>query len=252
MLQQTQVDRVVPRWSRFLDRFGDVAVCARAPVADVIDEWAGLGYNRRAVNLHRLATAVVDHHGGRFPDDRRSLEALPGVGPYTSRAVRVFAFEAPDAVVDTNVARILARTLGRSLTRSEAQAAADANLGPSPWHWNQALLDVGAGWCRPRQPRCDECPLRPACRWASAGRPAPDPAVGSAGVSGPQATFDGSDRQGRGRLVRALRAGPVPSIEVAAVMGWPDDPERAERVAARLVADGLAVAGPTGDLRLPS
>jgi A/G-specific adenine glycosylase len=220
-------------------------------VADVIDEWSGLGYNRRAVNLHRLAVAVTDQHGGSFPVDRHLLEALPGIGPYTSRAVRVFAFEQPDAVLDTNVARILARTTGRSLRRAEAQRLADANLGPSPWHHNQALLDIGAGWCRPRAPRCSTCPLRPACRWATAGRPEPDPAAGSAGVSGRQSRFEGSDRQGRGRLVRALRSGPVPVARLAEVMGWPDGQDRARRVAATLVADGLAVEDGSGGLSLP-
>jgi A/G-specific adenine glycosylase len=250
MLQQTQVDRVVPRWHRFLARFPTVRSCAASPVGDVIDEWSGLGYNRRAVNLHRLSVAVVEEHEGRFPRDRAALEALPGVGPYTSRAVRVFAFEAADAVLDTNVARILARTVGHPLGRSEAQRLAEANLGRSPWHHNQALLDVGAGWCRPREPRCGTCPLAPHCRWALDGHPEPDPAIGSAGVSGRQSRFEGSDRQGRGRLVRALRAGPVATDRVADVMGWPDDPERAARVAATLVADGLAV-DDGGALRLP-
>ncbi len=254
MLQQTQVDRVVPRWHRFLDRFPTVEACAAAPAADVIDEWSGLGYNRRAVNLHRMATVVVADHDGRFPRDRAALEALPGIGPYTSRAIRVFAFEEPDAVLDTNVARILARSGGRSLTRSEAQGLADASLAPrsaTPWDHNQALLDVGAGWCRPRDPGCDRgCPLRPGCRWADAGRPEPDPALGSAGVSGRQSTFEGSDRQGRGRLVRALRDGPVEPDRLGPVMGWPDDPDRARRVAASVVADGLAVED-RGALRLP-
>jgi A/G-specific adenine glycosylase len=252
MLQQTQVDRVVPRWHRFLDRFPTVEVCAGAPTADVIEEWAGLGYNRRAVNLHRLAVAVVGDHRGRFPNDRVELEALPGIGPYTSRAIRVFAFEEPDAVLDTNVARILARTTGRNLARAEAQALADANLGRSPWHHNQAMLDVGAGWCRPRDPGCERgCPLRSVCAWAAAGRPDPDPATGSAGVSTRQSRFDGSDRQGRGRLVDAIRAGTVPADDLASVMGWPDDPERARRVAATVVADGLAEVRPDGTFALP-
>jgi len=251
MLQQTQVDRVVPRWHRFLERFPTVLACARAPVGDVIDEWSGLGYNRRAVNLHRMAVEVTTAPGGAFPRDRAALEALPGIGPYTARAVRVFAFEERDAVVETNVARILARTSGRTLTRAEAQRLADAGLGSSPWHHNQALLDVGAGWCRPRDPGCDTCPLRSACRWAADGRPGPDPALGSAGVSGPQPRFEGSDRQGRGRLVRALRAGPVPAARLSEVVGWPGEPERARRVAATLVADGRAVDDGSGGLRLP-
>ncbi len=251
MLQQTQVDRVIPRWHRFLQRFPTVEDCAGHGAGDVIDEWSGLGYNRRAVNLHRLAVSVARDHGGELPRDREALLALPGVGPYTARAIRVFAFEELDAVVDTNVARILARTLGRSLTARQAQASADANLGPSPWTHNQALLDVGAAHCRPRNPTCDPCPLLGACRWAARGLPEPDPAVGSAKVSTGQSRFEGSDRQGRGRLVRALRRGPVAQIDLAAATGWPDDPARAFRVANGLVRDGLAAEDPAGTLRLP-
>lgn len=254
MLQQTQVARVVDRWHRFLDRFPTPAACAVAPAGDVIDEWAGLGYNRRALYLHRMAGVITDEHGGRFPAHRKALLALPGVGPYTARAIRVFAFERPDAVVDTNVARILARTGGGRLKPKAAQAAADAALdrpGRDPWAWNQALLDVGAGWCTARSPRCDSCPLRLHCRWHAEGNPKPDPATGSAGVSGRQSRFEGSDRQGRGRLIDALRAGPVNRADLAAVMGWPDDPDRAERVAESVVADGLAVIT-DGRYRLPS
>lgn len=250
MLQQTQVDRVIPRWHRFLDRFPTVARSAQAPRSDLIDEWSGLGYNRRAVNLHRLSQIVVAEHGGKFPGDLKTLLQLPGIGPYTGRALRVFAFEEPEAVLDTNVARILARTEGRSLAKSEAQRLADENLGPDPWSWNQAILDVGAGHCRPR-PLCDGCPLRAACRWAADGWPEPDPAKASAGVSKGQSRFSGSDRQGRGLLVKALRAGPLPASSAADALGWPEAPDRAAKVLAGLVADGLVVEGSDGLLRLP-
>jgi A/G-specific adenine glycosylase len=125
MLQQTQVDRVVPRWHRFLARFPSAAACADAGVGPVVEEWAGLGYNRRAVSLHRCAVAVTAQHGGELPADLAGLLALPGIGPYTARAVLAFAFEADVAVVDTNVGRILARTSGRTLSAVEAQALAD-------------------------------------------------------------------------------------------------------------------------------
>ncbi|MDH4075552.1 MAG: A/G-specific adenine glycosylase [Acidimicrobiia bacterium] len=244
MLQQTQVARVTERWPRFLRRFPTPSICAAAPVGDVIDEWAGLGYNRRAVALHRAATAVVERHDGHVPEGLADLLALPGVGPYTARAVRVFALELDDAVVDTNVARILARVGGRSLRPAPVQALADGAVPRGRgWLWNQALLDVGAGWCTARAPRCaDGCPVAAAgrCAWWAAGRPEPDPAVGSARVSGGQSRFDGSDRQGRGRLVDALRRGPVPVAELPFIMGWPDDATRAERVAATVVTDGLA------------
>ena len=250
MLQQTQVARVVPRYEAFLERFPTPAATAAAPVADVLREWAGLGYNRRAVNLHRAAVAVIERHGGVMPSNLAELEALPGVGRYTARAVLAFAFEADVGVVEVNSARVLARAVaGRPLRVGEAQALADS-LVPAGrgWAWNQAMLDLGATVCTKSAPRCDRCPVRACCAWAGAG--GPDPAIGSAGEGSRQSTFAGSDRQGRGRLVDALRLGPVPWAGVAAAAGWPDDPERAERVAAGLVADGLAVVA--GDaLHLP-
>ncbi|MET0666549.1 MAG: A/G-specific adenine glycosylase [Acidimicrobiales bacterium] len=238
MLQQTQVDRVIPKWTAFLDRFPDPARCAAAPVGAVIEAWAGLGYNRRGVALHQCARVVVDEHDGRLPMDLPALVALPGIGPYTARAVLAFAGERDVAVVDTNVARVLARQAGRPLRLVEVQADADA-LVPSGqgWAWNQAMLDLGATVCRARAPDCGRCPIATSCAWR--GGAEPDPAVGSAGVSGRQSRFEGSDRQGRGRLVDALRHGPV--SDVATATGWPEDPERAERVARTLVADGLAV-----------
>jgi A/G-specific adenine glycosylase len=248
MLQQTQVPRVLPRYVDFLATFPTPADCAAAPRADVVRAWEGLGYNRRAVNLHRAAGQIAEHG---FPDTLAGLLTLPGVGPYTARAVLAYAYEADAAVVDTNVARVLARYGGRRLTAKEAQAAADA-LAPAgeAWAWNQAMMDLGAQRCRPRAPRCDGCPLASWCAWRGAGFPAPDPAVGSAHVSGGQSPFDGSDRQGRGRLVTALRRAPVAPEELAVVMGWPDDRQRAERVAATLVADGLAVRDGDGSVRL--
>lgn len=238
MLQQTQVARVIDRWHRFLERFPTATACADRPVGDLIDEWAGLGYNRRAVNLHRAATVVRDEHGGDLPSDLDALLALPGVGPYTARAVRAFAFELDDGVVDTNIGRILARLGGERLTPAKAQRLAD-ELVPDGlgWEWNQAIMELGALVCRP-SPSCDGCPIRTHCAWAGDG---PDPAVGSAAVSKGQSRFEGSDRQGRGRLVDALRRGPVPAVELASVMGWSDEPERAQRVAVTLLADGLAV-----------
>jgi A/G-specific adenine glycosylase len=252
MLQQTQVSRVAERYVRFLERFPTVASCAAAPVGEVIDEWAGLGYNRRAVHLHRAATHCVELHAGALPDSLEELIALPGVGPYTARAVLVFAHERDLGLVDTNAGRFVARALaGRRLRPAEAQALADGSVPDGwGWTWGQAVFDLGASICRKRVPRCDDCPIRAHCAWAQAGFPAPDPIEGSAGISAPQSRFDGSDRQGRGRLVDALRAGPVASASLAEVMGWPDDRDRAARVAATLVADGLAIADEAG-YRLP-
>ncbi|MDQ1442519.1 MAG: A/G-specific adenine glycosylase [Acidimicrobiaceae bacterium] len=247
MLQQTQVVRVIPRWEAFLARFPDPASCAAAPVAEVIGLWSGLGYNRRAVHLHRAAAAMVVRHDGQLPSTLAELLALPGLGPYTARAVMAFAFGFPEAVVDTNVARVLARAVaGRRLSAAEAQAAADSLVSAVPaslaWTWNQALLDLGAQHCTSLRPSCAQCPLRAQhCAWATAHFPQPDPATGSAAVSQRQAPFAGSDRQGRGRLVKMLQRGPLPRGEWAGAAGWPGDDGRAARVAASLVADGLAV-----------
>lgn len=242
MLQQTQVERVVPKYLAFLEAFPTAARCARSPVADVVTAWRGLGYNRRAVNLHRCAVAVVERHDGCVPADLASLLELPGIGPYTARAVLAFAYERDVAVVDTNVGRVLARHAGRALRAREVQDAADALVPPGHgWSWNQAMLDLGATVCRPRTPDCERCPLARGCAWHARGCSDPDPARRSAGVSGPQSRFEGSDRQGRGRLVDALRRGPVRLDEVAEATGWPDDAARARRVAETLVADGLAV-----------
>jgi A/G-specific adenine glycosylase len=240
MAQQTQVARVAGRWRPFLDRFPTPAALAAVPAAEAIRWWSGLGYNRRALALHRTACTVVRDDGGQLPADLAALLALPGVGPYTARAVLAFAFEADHGIVDTNTARVLARWEGRRLGAKQVQAAADAAVpAGQAWAWNQAMLDLGATVCTRRAPRCEACPVAHDCAWARAGHPEPDPAERSAGTSGGQSRFDGSDRQGRGRLVAALRSRDVSSHELAAVMGWPDDPLRADRVATTLLGDGL-------------
>ncbi len=251
MLQQTQVSRVVPRYEAFVVEFPTALACAASPASAVIERWDGLGYNRRALNLWRAAVTLSECSGGVFSPHLVELLALPGVGPYTARAVLAFAFEQDVGVVDTNAARVLARCSGRALTRSEVQRLADVSVPPGcGWSWNQAMLDLGATVCTARHPRCHACPLRRGCRWADSGFVGPDPAVGSAGVSGPQSRFAGSDREGRGRLVRALRSRSVSATELASVMGWPHDALRAERVAGTVVADGLVVCA-AGRYRLP-
>ena len=228
MLQQTGVARVEPRYRAFVGRFPTPAVCAAAPVGDVVGLWQGLGYNRRAVNLHRAATAVVAEHGGAVPTDLDALLALPGIGPYTARAVLAFAYEA-DALAC-------------------AAAAHDGEDGApgSAWTWNQAAMELGARVCRPA-PTCDGCPAVGSCAWRGGEDGSADPWPRPRR----QSRFEGSDRQGRGRLVDALRAGPVADADLPVVMGWPDDPDRAARVAATLLADGLATVGDGGRWTLP-
>ena len=145
MLQQTQASRVAERFGRFVTRFPDAATLAAAAPAEVLSEWSGLGYNRRAVFLHRLCVAVVERHDGELPDELGSLLALPGIGAYTARAILAFAHERDVGVVDTNIGRVMARLAGTPLDRPSAQQLAD-RLVPEGrgWEWNQSLLDLVA------------------------------------------------------------------------------------------------------------
>ena len=249
LAQQTQLVRVVPAYHRFLGAFPTPGACAAAPLGDVLRAWEGMGYNRRARNLHGAAQAVVARHSGRVPDDLDALLALPGVGPYTARAVLAFAFEADVAAVDVNVARVIVRALtGDPVSAGQAQVIADALVPRGRgWLWNQSVMEIGAVLCTARAPLCELCPLASLCSWAAKERPSPDPAA----ARSKQSAFVGSDRQGRGRLVNALREGPVTRRGLAAACGWPDDAGRARRVADSLVSEGLARRGSGGVLSLP-
>jgi A/G-specific adenine glycosylase len=238
MLQQTRTLRVVPKWHAFCADFPTPAACAAATLADVLKTWQGLGYPRRARDLRDAAGRIVNENHGSVPADLAALLALPGVGPYTARAVLAFAFEHDAAVVETNIARVLARVSGQRLTTRRVQALADSLVPTGEgWAWNQIVMDLGATICRPA-PRCADCPLAGRCRWQQTGRPDPDPAAGSAGVSARQAPYEGSDRQARGRVLRRLARGPAPAEEFP------------PRIVAGLVADRLVVTTGT-DLRLP-
>jgi A/G-specific adenine glycosylase len=241
MLQQTQAARVVPYYERFVAAFPTPAACASAGAAEVVRVWSGLGYNRRALNLHRAAAVVVDTYGGRLPDDAAALRSLPGVGAYTARAVGVFGFGHDVAAVDTNGIRVLARCVhGRGLRPVDALALGDRLVPPGhSWEFNQAMFDLGATVCRAR-PACGACPLQRSCRWRRSGLAEPDPWRASPTVR-PPSRFEGSDRQGRGRLLAALRRGSVPRRALAEACGWPDDETRATRMATGLVADGFCV-----------
>ena len=243
MLQQTQVDRVVPHYERFLAAFPTPAACAAAGSAAVVRQWSGLGYNRRALNLHRAAAVMVADHNGRVPHEDAALRALPGVGSYTARAVRSFAFGDDVAAVDTNAVRVLARAVaGAPLALRDATALGDRLVPPGEsWEFNQAMFDLGATVCTAARPDCTRCPLRRQCAWRRQGLQGAgaDP-WRSSPTARPQSTFEGSDRQGRGRLLDALRSGPVRQSALPAACGWPGDRVRAERVAAAVVAEGFA------------
>lgn len=217
MLQQTGVERVLLPWQEFLEKFPTPADLAQSPLAEVLRMWSGLGYPRRARHLHLAARAIVHQHGGEVPSSVAALRQLPGVGPYTAHAIATFAFNAPVAVVDTNVGRVLARAAAnRTLTPKEAQSLADELLDRrAPASFNQALLDLGAQWCR-KVPLCGACPVRRSCAWRHDG--GDDPAPRSAAVSKTQKPFAGSDRQWRGRVLAALRDGPLSTRAMTAVL----------------------------------
>jgi A/G-specific adenine glycosylase len=170
MLQQTQVSRVESYYQRFLERYPTIESLASAPAAMVRESWDGLGYYRRAVNLHRLAQEVVRDYAGVIPPDPALLRRLPGVGRYTAGAVASFAFERPSPAVDTNVARVLRRafhprTTGRALDR-RVWITAERMLpqrGKIAWAFNQAIMELGAVVCTARVARCGICPVRSMC-----------------------------------------------------------------------------------------
>ena len=205
MLQQTQVARVIPRWLAWLERWPDAPALAAAPVADVLGEWVGLGYNRRALRL-REACAHVAEHG--WPDD---LRELPGIGPYTAAAVGAFAFGRDELPVDTNVRRVLERT-------AFAPERTPPDLG-------QALMELGATVCRAREAACGACPVAGHCASAHAV------VIPARGSGARRERFEDSNRYVRGRVIEALASG----------TDLPDgiELERLERAIASLIADGL-------------
>ena len=218
ILQQTQVSRGGPAWQAFVARFPTVQALAAATPADVLRAWQGLGYNRRAINLQRTARIVVEELGGQFPTAVADLERLPGVGPYTARAVASIAHGRPVGAVDTNVRRVIGRVVGGdpgALAPGDLQAIADRLVAVDrPADWTHALMDLGSTVCRPRDPRCDACPVRRQCRYARdvarvavaippapAGRPVLEPRA----IRERAVPYERSTRWLRGRILDRLR-----------------------------------------------
>jgi A/G-specific adenine glycosylase len=173
MLQQTQVDRVVPKYRQFLRRYPSLASLASAPPDDVLNAWRPLGYNIRPVRLQAIAREALARYDGRLPSDPAALLALSGIGRYTAGAIRAFAFGEDAAVLDTNVRRVIGRVfLGRrGMARVRGQRAywdiAEALLPRGrAYDFNQALMDFGACWCTARRPRCVGCPMGAFCKSA--------------------------------------------------------------------------------------
>jgi|SRR5579864_1064947 len=231
MLQQTQVERVMPKWHAWLARFPTVGDLAAASRADAIREWQGLGYNLRAVRLHAIARQCVEEFDGRLPNSVAGLLRLKGVGPYTAGAVACFAYEQHVGMVDTNIRRVLSRVFEVDDVDDVESIAGSVVPSGEPYAWNQALMDIGATLCRPREPLCLLCPLRELCAGprATARRPRS------------QGIFRESNRYQRGRILDALRSTPD---------GFPVAQFRADLLR-DLVRDGLVEVDSKGRARLP-
>jgi A/G-specific adenine glycosylase len=211
MLQQTQVERVVPKYHAFLEQFPTLQDLATAPTSAVIRAWSGLGYNRRALNLQRACLAVVERYGGVMPSDPAQLATLPGIGPYTAGAVACFAFEKDVAFVDTNIRRVIHRVQAgpevpqaRMTARQVDEAARRALPAGNGYTWNQALMELGATICRARSTACEDCPLQTTCQ----ARPTIQALLAqrTREPARPAERFETTSRFYRGRIVDALRA----------------------------------------------
>jgi A/G-specific adenine glycosylase len=266
MLQQTQVERVIASYERFVAAFPGFAALAAAPRADVLRAWKGLGYNMRAVRLHDLAGAVVGEHGGVLPRDAALLRRLPGIGPYTAAAIRAFAFDLDDVAIDVNARRVVHRLrFGLEhpprATASRIDAEARALLPRGRAHaWNSAIMDLGATICTTRAPKCGRCPLRTGCAAAVQGEAAIAQAA-RARLSGrrrsPQARlpFEQTRRYVRGRILDRLRdLGAGESLRPAELAGVASGAARSypvDEILAGLERDGLVVRDSSGGMRLP-
>lgn len=210
MAQQTQAARAAEYWERFMARFPTVHDLAAATPADVLRVWAGLGYDRRALALWRSARIIVERHGGEVPSEIAALEALPGVGPYTARAVAALAFGLPVGAVDVNVRRVLGRIVAGDPARlgaADLQVVADGAVpADEPGTWTHAVMDVGATLCKPARPRCDACPARPWCRFAAVPLAADAPRPVARRTGEEPAPFASTNRWLRGRILDRLRA----------------------------------------------
>lgn len=253
MLQQTPVSRVAPIIGDWLARWPTPAAMAATPSGEVVRAWGKLGYPRRALWLHACAVAITERFGGDVPSNVDDLLSLPGIGPYTSRAVAVFAFGAHEPIVDTNIRRVIARhneghaDQGPPSTKRdlEAMRAVLPSAKDSPV-FNIGLMELGSLVCTAKNPKCTECPIASSCAWAIAGYPASErPGKPK------QKKYEGSDRQARGAVLAVLRASEHPVTSQDIDHSWPDAAQRGRAIDS-LLRDGLIELVADDKYQLPS
>ena len=252
MLQQTPVSRVLPAYQAWLTRWPTPAALAADPPGEAVRQWGRLGYPRRALRLHETAVIVTEKYAGELPSTRDELLALPGIGAYTAAAVAVFAFGKKHAVLDTNVRRVFARLVAGKQYPGTAPSTAEYRMAEAllpeddatAARWSVAVMELGALNCTAGAPRCDDCPVAQQCAWLAAGRPAAE-------IRPVGQTYEGTDRQCRGRLLAVLRDSREPVTQARLDAVWPDDIQRA-RALDGLVADGLIDPLPDGRFALPA
>jgi A/G-specific adenine glycosylase len=246
--QQTQASRAAERWQAFMDRFPTVESLAQAPTADVLRAWQGLGYDRRGLRLQRAAKAIVAEHRGRVPEALDDLEALPGIGRYTARAVAAIAFGRSVGAVDVNVRRVLGRIVaGRdAMGAAELQTLADAMVPPGEAAaWTHAVMDLGATICRPRRPRCEACPAARWCRYVAFRGEEAAPSTSSRGT---RERFPDTNRWLRGRILDRLRAGSDADWVLIEPPVGNHDADRVRAAVRAMADDGLLEVDPGVDL----
>jgi A/G-specific adenine glycosylase len=242
MAQQTQAARAAEAWIPFMATFSTPESLAAASPAAVVRAWRGLGYNRRAIALRAAAVAIVEEHAGLVPDDLEALQRLPGIGPYTARAVLAIAFGRPVAALDVNIRRVIGRAFLATPPARELQVAADGLVpGADAAAWTHALMDIGAEYCRPRDPGCRACPLEATCRYAARaadGRTQAAAAGRTADGKRP-VRFEATSRWLRGRIVDRLRDAPDDVWVVFAEAIGEHDVPAVELAITQLARDGL-------------
>jgi len=257
MLQQTQADRVASLYPTFLSKYPTVEALADASRSDVIRAWKGLGYNNRAVRLHAAVKEIRSAYGGRVPDDIGDLDALPGIGKYTSHAVTCFAHGRRTPLVDVNVLRVLSRIFHRMKTPGDllgdgtAWEIAERILPRGAYTWNQALMELGARVCTARAPRCDVCPVGNRCASSASLRRTAAKGGRTPRTPSEPSHFGVPRRVWRGRVIEHLRGAgrpvTVPSLRRALLPGKRNGSTRwLETVLAHLERDGLVTIGGSG------